>query len=200
MSAWNGQAGRGGLRLAVMLVALAVAGYLAWAFVHQPPAMPVVDMSPAAAESGQQKALAFAQAAAQAQRTGRPVRVVETFDDAELSALANQAAEARSLPVGRISLHATGHGTVQGQAQAQVAGQWVPVTMEGVPEVSDSRVTLNVTSTHLGAIPLPGAVTDQVAASIEQPLTLGEPISGFQDLRVAVADGQLTVSGVAQPS
>jgi hypothetical protein len=200
VSARTGQAGRGGLGLVVLLVVLAVGGFLAWRFVHQAPATPAVTTSAAAAESGQQKALAFAEAAAQAQKTGRPVRVVETFDDAELSALANQAAEARSLPVDQISLHATGHGTVQGQAQAHVAGQAVPVTLEGVPEVSDSRVTLNVTSTHVGAIPLPGPVSDQVAASIKQPLALGEPISGFQDLRVAVADGQLTVSGVAEPS
>jgi hypothetical protein len=199
VSAWNGQAGRGGLGLIVVLVVLAVGGYLAWGSVHQAPAPPAT-RSAAAAASGQQKALAFAEASALAQKTGRPVRVVETFDDAELSALANQAAEARSMPVDQISLHATGHGTVQGQAQAHMAGQSVPVTLEGVPQVSNSRVTLNVTSTHVGAIPLPGAMSDQLAASIKQPLALGEPISGFQDLHVAVAEGQLTVSGVAQPS
>jgi len=102
--------------------------------------------------------------------------------------------------VDQISLHATGRGTVQGQGQAHVAGQSVPVTLEGVPVVSGDRVALNVTSTQVGSIPLPGPLADQVTQSIRQPLALGEPIQGFGDLHVSVAEGQVTVSGVAQPS
>jgi len=178
---------------------VAAGAYLVWGFVHQQPAGPTVTTSAAAAESGQQKALAFANAEAQARRTGRPVSVVETFDDAELSSLANQAAQAQALPVRQISLHATGHGTVQGQAQATVSGQTVPVTLEGVPEVSGNHVRLNVTSTHVGAVPLPGALSDQAGAAI-QPLTLGQSINGFQDLHVTTSEGQLTVRGTALPS
>lgn len=195
----NPQSGGAGFRLIVLLVLVGAGAYLAWGFVHQQPSVPQTTVSQAAAASAQQKAEAFASAQAQAQQTGKPVRVVETFNDAELSSLANEAAAARGMPVDRISLHATGQGTVQGTAQAQVAGQTMPVSLEGVPVVTDNRVALNVTSTHVGAIPLPGPVSDQVTQSLRQPLELGQPISGFQQLHVEVSSGQLTVSGVAEP-
>jgi hypothetical protein len=195
----NPQAGGGALRLLVLVAVLAVGGYLAWGFIHQAPSVPPSNASAATAARAQEKALAFAQAQAQAQRTGQPVKVVETFSDAELSSLANEAAQARGLPVDRISLHATGQGTVRGTGQAQVAGQTVPVSLEGVPVVTDNRVALNVTSTRVGTVPLPGPISDQVTQSLRKPLELGQPIEGFQQLRVAVTDGQMTVSGVAQP-
>lgn len=195
----NAQTGGAGFRLVMLLALVAAGAYLAWGFVHQGSSVPQTTVSQATAASAQQKAEAFANAQAQAQQTGRPVRVVETFNDAELSSLANEAAAARGLPVDRISLHATGQGTVQGTAQTQVAGQTMPVSLEGVPVVTDNRVALNVTSTHVGAIPLPGPISDQVTQSLRQPLELGQPISGFQQLHVAVASGQMTVSGVAEP-
>ncbi len=200
MTNWRSRAGRGTLRLLLLVAVLAVAVYVAWGFTHAPSGAPRVATSQATLDSAQRKALAFAQAQAQAQRTGRPVQVVETFDDAELSSLANQAAAARDVPVDQISLHATGQGTVQGQGQAHVAGQSVPVTLVGVPIVDGDRVALNVTSTQVGSLPLPGPLGDQVTQSIRQPLALGQPIQGFQDLRVAVTEGHVTVSGVAQPA
>jgi hypothetical protein len=190
------QAGRG-LAPLVLLLLLGVLAYLAWGFTHQQPSGPAIVTSPADAASAQQKAQSFADAQAQAQRTGRPVSVVEKFGDAEISSLANQEAQARGLPVDGISLHATGQGTLQGHGQAHVAGQSVPVTLEGRPVVNGNRVALNVTSTQVGS--LPGPLSDQVTQSLRQPLELGQPITGFQDLRVAVTDGQVTVSGVAQP-
>ena len=166
----NPQTGGATLRLVVLVVLVAAGAYVAWGFVHQPPSVPQTTLSDAIAASAQQKAAAFASAQVQAQQTGRPVRVVETFSDAELSSLANEAAQSRGLPVDRINLHATAQGTVQGTAQAQVAGQTMPVSLEGVPVVTDNRVALNVTSTHVGALPLPGPISDQVTQSLRQPL------------------------------
>lgn len=194
------QSGRGGVRLFILVAVLAIAGYLVWNFVHQSPTGLQVTSSGAAADSGRQKAQAFANAQTQAQRTGRPVSVIESFTDAELSSLANEAAQQQGLPLDQISLHSTSQGTVQGQAQAHVAGTTVPVTIEGSPMVTNNRVALNVSSTRVGAVPLPGPLSDQVAQSIRQPLQLGAPVSGFQNLSVKATDGQLTVSGVAQPS
>jgi len=194
------QSRRGGLRLVVLIALLAIAGYLVWNFVHQTSPGLQVTSSAAAANSGRQKAQAFAEAQAQAQRSGRPVSVIESFTDAELSSLANEAALQEGLPVDQISLHSTSQGTVKGQAQAHVAGTSVPVTLEGSPIVTDNRVALNVTSTHVGAVPLPGPLSDQVTQAIRRPLQLGAPISGFQNVVVRATDGQLTVSGVAQPS
>ena len=192
------QAGRGGLGLIVLIALLGVLGYLAWGFLHPSSAVPVVTTSQASNASAQQKVQAFANAQARAQQSGRPVQVAETFDDAELSSLANDAAQSRGLPVSDISLHATGQGTVQGRASAQVAGQTVPVTLEGVPVVSDNRVALSVKSTQVGS--LPGPISDQLTQQLRQPLELGQPVTGFDQLHVAVTDGQLTVTGVAQPS
>jgi len=196
----NNQSGAGGLRLLVIIVLLALGGYVAWNFVYAGSSGLRVTSSPGAADSGRQKALAFANAQAQAQRTGRPVSVVETFTDAELSSLANEAAQQEGLPFDQISLHSTSQGTVTGQAQAHVAGTSVPVTLEGSPVVTDNRVALNVTSTHVGTIPLPGPISDQVAQSVRRPLQLGAPITGFQNLQVRASEGQLTVSGVAVPA
>jgi uncharacterized protein YpmS len=195
----NTQQGGAGLRLVVLLLVLAVGGYLAWGFINQSSG-PHVTTSNATTASAQQKAESFVQAQQQAQRTGRAVKVVQTFSDAELSSLANEAAEARAMPVSGISLHSTDRGTVQGTATARVAGQTVPVTLEGVPVVTDNRVALDVTSTKVGSIPLPGPISDQVTQSLKQPLELGQPIQGFQQLQVSVTSGQLTVSGVASPS
>lgn len=181
-----------------MLAVLAIGAYLAWGFVHQGSSVPIVATSQASDASAQQKVRAFAAAQAQAQQTGRPVRVAQTFDDAELTSLANDAAQAKGLPVANISLHATGQGTVQGRGDAQVAGQSVPVTFEGAPAVSNSRVALDVTSTHVGS--LPGPISDGLTQQLRQPLALGQPITGFDQLRVSVTDGHLTVTGVAQPA
>ena len=81
---------------------------------------------------------------------------------------------------------------------AQVAGQSVPVTLVGVPVVTDNRVALDVRSTQVGS--LPGPISDQLTQQLRQPLELGQPVTGFGQLRVAVTDGQLTVTGVAEPS
>src|SRR5215472_10933233 len=198
MSGRNAQAGRGGLGLIVLIAVLAVAGYLAWGFMHQSSSVPVVSTSQASDASAQQKVQAFANAQARAQQSGQAVSVAETFDDAELSSLANDAAQARGLPASGISLHSTSQGTVEGRAQAQVAGQSVPVSLEGVPVVTDNRVALNVTSTQVGS--LPGPISNQLTQQLRQPLELGQPVSGFNQLHVTVTNGQLTVTGVAQPT
>jgi hypothetical protein len=200
MSVKRAQSGRGGLTLVVLLIVLAVGGYVAWGFLHQTPTRTVA-ATPADSASAQQKALSFAQGKVRARLTGRPVSVVQTFDDAELSALANQAAQAKGLAVDQISLHATGHGTIQGSAQAHAGGQSVPVTLEGVPQVNEgNRLQLHVTSVGVGAFPLPGPIADQATKSIREPLELGQPLTGYQDVHVTTSEGQLTVSGTATPS
>jgi hypothetical protein len=199
MSHLRPQSGRGTFRLVLLLVVLGVVAYLAWGFLHQPTGSQV-SVSPADASSAVSKVDSFAQAAAQAQRTGKPVSVVQTFSDAELSSLATQAAQNQGLPLRQISLHSTGSGTIQGQAQADVAGQSVPVTLEGVPVIDGDRVALHLNSVQVGSIPLPGPISDQLTQSIRTPLELGQPITGFQGLKVSVSDGQLTVSGTATPA
>lgn len=183
-----------------MLVVLVAGGYFAWNFIHQEPSVPVATTSPADTVNANQKAAAFTDAQAQARRSGHPVQVAQTFTDAELSSLANETARSRGMMMDQISLHATAQGTVQGRAEAHVAGQTVPVSLVGVPTVTNDRVALNVTSTQVGSIPLPGPITDQVTSQLRQPLTLGQAINGFQQLQISVTEGQVTVRGVAQPA
>src|SRR5438477_431355 len=101
VSAWSGSGFSAACRAAEP--GLAVGGYLAWNFVHQEPSVPVATTSPADNANAHQKASAFT--------------------DAELSSLANEAAQSRGMMVDQISLHATGQGTVLGRAEAHVAGQ-----------------------------------------------------------------------------
>jgi uncharacterized protein YpmS len=184
----------------VALLIVAGAGYFAWRFVHQEPAVPAATASAATTQAAHEKAASFTEAQAQARQTGRVVRVAQTFNDAELSSLANEAARSKGMMVDQISLHATGQGTVQGRAEAHVAGQTVPVSLIAVPTVTNDRVSLNVTSTQVGAVPLPGPITDQVTSSLRQPLELGQAINGFQQLQLTVTEGQVKVTGVAQPT
>jgi uncharacterized protein YpmS len=196
----SAQTGRGGIGLLVALLVVAGGGYLAWRFVHQESSVPAASTSAATTATANEKATSFTTAQANAQQSGKVVRVAQTFNDAELSSLANEAARSRGMMVDQISLHATGQGTLQGRAQAHVAGQDVPVSLVAVPRVANNRVSLDVTSTQVGAIPLPGAITDQVTSSLRQPLQLGQVIDGFQQLQIAVAEGQVTVTGLAQPT
>jgi hypothetical protein len=197
----TGQAGRARAPLIAggALLVLAMGGGLAWRAASTRSQLPV-RVSAANAQSAQSKMDALEQARAAAARAGHAVQVVETFSDAELSALANAQARARQLPFRDLSLHATAAGTVRGDGLVRVGGQELPLTLEVVPDVSaDDRVHLRVTSIHVGTLPLPGAVADQVTHSISQALDLGQPPAGYQHLRVEVADGRLTISGTAGP-
>jgi hypothetical protein len=69
-----------------------------------------------------------------------------------------------------------------------------------VPVIDGDRVALHLNTIQVGSIPLPGPISDQLTQSIRTPLELGQPITGFQGLKVSVSDGQLTVSGTAQPA
>jgi len=78
-----------------------------------------------------------------------------------------------------------------------VAGQTLPVTLEGVPVVSDNRVALSVKSTQVGS--LPGPISDQLTQQLRQPLELGQPItasasSTWRDRRSADRHGVRAVA------
>jgi uncharacterized protein YpmS len=138
-------------------------------------------------------------AVAAAQRTGRSQQVSETFTDAELSSLANDQAQARSLPVDQIALHATGQGFIDGRARASAGGQQVPVTFQLVPQVQNDTVGLQVRQISLASLPLPGPLADQVLEQVRQAVDVRPSLGGLHQLRVTTAEGSVTVTGVAQP-
>ncbi|HEY4866321.1 MAG TPA: hypothetical protein VIK45_12505 [Candidatus Dormibacteraeota bacterium] len=190
--------GRGRLALATLLLLLVVAGVVAWQFTHSQPG-PSVQGSETDNQSGRAKVAAMTSAVAAAQRTGRPQQVSETFTDAELSSLANDQAQARSLPVDQIALHATGQGVIDGRARASAGGQQVPVTFQLVPQVQNDTVGLQVRQISLASFPLPGPLADQVLEQVRQAVDVRPSLGGLHQLRVTTAEGSVTVTGVAQP-
>ena len=152
------------------------------------------------AQSGRNKAATLAAAAAEANRTGRPQTVSETFTDAELTSLANEQAAARNLPVEQVVLHATNQGTIDGRAQAHAAGQPVPVTFRLLPDVSDNTLQLHVQQLSVGSVPLPGPLTSQITDQVRQIVDVRRSFDGLRQLRVTTIEGQVTVTGVAEPS
>jgi len=191
--------GRGRLALATLLLLLVVAGVVAWQFTHSQPG-PSVQGSETDNQSGRAKVAAMTSAVAAAQRTGRSQQVSETFTDAELSSLANDQAQARSLPVDQIALHATGQGFIDGRARASAGGQQVPVTFQLVPRVADDTLRLEVQQVSLASVPLPGPVANQVLDQVRQAVDVRQSLGGLRQLRVTTSEGAVTVSGVAEPS
>ena len=192
--------GRGRLGLVLLLVVLAGAAFAGWRYFQAQPASPSVRVSESAAESGRSKAAALANAPAEASRTGRPQPVTETFTDAELTSLANEQAAARNAPVDQVVLHATNQGTIEGRAQAYAGGQSVPVTFQLLPEVQGNTLRLRVQQLSLASVPLPEPVASQVTDQIRKVLDVQRSFNGLQQLHVTTTEGQVTVSGVAQPT
>jgi hypothetical protein len=186
--------------LLVLLLVLAGAAIAGWRYFQAQPATPSVQVSGSAAQSGRTKAAALANAPAEANRTGRPQTVTETFTDAELTSLANEQAAARSAPVDQVVLHATGQGTIEGRAQAYAGGQSVPVTFQLQPVVQGNTLRLRVQQLSLASVPLPGPVAGQVTDQVRQILDVQRSFDGLQQLRVTTKEGQVTVTGVAVPS
>jgi hypothetical protein len=192
--------GRGRLAFVILLLVLAGSAVVGWRFLNPEPATPVVQVSQRDAESGRDKAAALAGAVAEANRTGRPQSIRETFTDAELTSLANDQAAARNLPLDQVVLHATADGTIDGRARAYAGGQQVPVTFRLVPEVEGSTLRLRVQQLSLASVPLPGPLADQVQDQVRQMVDVKRSFDGLHQLHVATAEGQVTVTGVAQPT
>lgn len=192
--------GRGRLAFLIVLLVLAVAAFAGWRFFQSEPASPSVQVSGSDAESGRTKAAALANAAAEANRTGRPQAVKETFTDAELTSLANEQAEARNVPVDQVVLHATSQGTIDGRARAYAAGQQVPVTFQLLPVVQGNTLRLQIRQLSLASVPLPGPVAGQITDQVRQIVDVQRSFDGLQQLQVTTTEGQVTVTGVAQPT
>jgi uncharacterized protein YpmS len=191
--------GRGRLGFLVVLLVLAVAAFAGWRYFQGQTSSQPVQVTGSDAQSGRSKAAALANAGAEANRTGRPQAVTETFTDAELTSLANEQAAARNAPVDQVVLHATSQGTIEGRAQAYAGGQAVPVTFQLQPQVQGNTLRLRVEQLSLASVPLPGPVAGQVTDQLRQILDVQRSFDGLQQLRVTTAEGRVTVTGVANP-
>jgi hypothetical protein len=158
------------------------------------------ESTPASAPAGlAPKLLTFALAQERASRTGRLVEVRQTFDDAEVSLLANEyLRQEGTLPMDHVSLHAAGNGMLQGRATAHVAALELPVTFTGRVRVVDQRqARLEIADIGFARVQLPGGAADTLAHALAGELAL--PLGNLKQADVAVAEGSLTVHGVAEP-
>jgi hypothetical protein len=187
-----------GVSLVTLLLVGAVGAWIAYGTVNDSCDVPVVSPSPASDASAWGKVQAYSDARAQAQRTGTPVSIAETFDDSELTSLVNDYAESRFLNVRAISLRATRRGTLDGCGHGELVSGLRPGSFrfEGVPVVGNGRVAVQVTSTHVSA--LPGPLSASATQRLRQLLTQGLPISSLEQVHVAVTDGRLTLTAVAR--
>jgi len=187
-----------GVSLVTLLLIGAVGAWIAYGVVNDSCDVPVVSPSLASDASAWGKVQAYADARAQAQRTGTPISIAETFDDSELTSLVNDYAESRFLNVRVVTLRATRRGTLQGCGHGELVSGVRPGSFkfEGVPIVGNGRVAVRVTSTHVST--LAGPLSDSATQRLRGLLTQGFPISGLEQVHVAVTDGRLTLTGVAK--
>jgi hypothetical protein len=183
-------------RLVAVTVVVAAGLYALW---RMSTPLPPVDVTASVEQSADAKVQAFAVARARAEATGHPIRVSETFTDAELTWLANRAAEDRDAPVQDVVLHVDG-GTVEAQAEAIAHGQTLPVRVAGTPRVNGDRVSFQITSLRIGPLPVPPILLDRFGSSMRQALEVGSSLSGFTQVQIQTANGSSTVSAVAEPA
>jgi len=192
---------KGALIALVALGGVVIAVGLALRAILSAPPAPQVTLSAASAASAQSKVQSFNQAGQQAAQRRQPITVVQTFSDSELSSYANQQAAAHGLPFGNIRLHATSGGSIEGAATVRVAGASVPIALNVIPQITaDNRLQVHLSQVALGSLALPGPLADQINRSLSQSLDLAALPAGLRDVRLRVTDGQITISGVAQPS
>ena len=181
-----------------LLLVGTVGAFMVCGLVNDSCDVPVVSTSPASDASAWSKVQAYADARDQARRTGTPITITETFDDAELTSLVNDYAQWWFLNVDGISLHATRRGTLHGCGQGQLVSGLRPGSFrfEGIPVVGNGRVAVQVTSTHVSY--LAGPLSDSATQRLRQLLTQGLSIEALDQVHVAMTEDRLTLTGVAR--
>lgn len=183
-------------RLVAVAVAIAAALVALW---RMSAPLPPVDVTASVEQSADAKVQAFAVARARAEETGHPIRVSETFTDAELTWLVNRAAEDRDAPVQNVVLHVDG-GTIEAQAEATDHGHTLPVQVAGIPRVSGDHVSFQLTSLRIGPLPVPPFLLDGLGGGLRQALEAGGSLTGFAHVHIETANGSSTVSALAEPA
>ena len=139
----------------------------------------------------------FAAALATARCEHRAVPASRTYTDAELTDLLNStlAGADRGLSNGRF--HARSDETVQVDFDAAAFGLRYPITLIGRLVVAPAnRIKLETSQTLIAGSPAPEFAATQLAAAAADGLDLGLPAQ-LREVRVAVADGSVTISAVA---
>jgi hypothetical protein len=132
--------------------------------------------------------------------TGQPARVSENFSDSELSSLANQELQSESLPLDNLVLHATADGRIEGLATAHWGGQALPLFLVAtVQVVGGDQLQLTIVDSKLGQLNVPASLAGQINSAVMQSVNLGQALQ-MDDVRIAVSQGMVTVSGVAKPA
>jgi len=126
--------------------------------------------------------------------------VTESFSDSELSSLANQELQSRSLPIEKLVVHATGNGTIEGQATARWAGQALPIFLIAtIHVVGGSRLQVTIVESKLGRVTMPQTLSDEIETVLTEHLNLSQALR-LDPLTITVTEGVVTVRGMAKPA
>ena len=184
----------------LVLGLVAIAAVLVVAVAMRPAAqLAPVRVSHAQAVSGQAKLTDVSSAVTRAHQTGKPVAFNETFTDGELSSLVNEHLALTGAPFDAVVLHSNPAGYIEGQASAHLAGQSLPLYLRARVDTSNGQPSLRLIQSKLGMVGVPGSISDQIDAALKQGVNLGTgaPVT---NLVVKIGDGNLTLSGIANPA
>ena len=157
-----------------------------------------VAVSPSAAQRFDSKIEALKEEIALAQSTGYPREIAMTFTEEEASSWVAALAEDNELPVSMKFIQIQFRdGVVQASATADMVVD-VHVVTQAQIAVSEGKPDISVQNLHLGRLPIPQTLTNQVMVALMAELEQrydGFPIE-LQD--VAVEGGELTITGVTR--
>ena len=180
----------------MLLVILAGAG----AYAYHSATQPYVQLHPvaasrASAQQAQAKIDKLSQALSLARSSGQPQPVSQTFTDSELTSLADQ--DLSGSPISNLILHSSSAGYIEGTGTATLAGQSFPLYLRASIVISGGEPALHLSDVRLGSMSAPSALVTQIEAALHQSLVLSQ--SGLSGLKVAFGNGEVTISGAAEP-
>ncbi|HVA23607.1 MAG TPA: hypothetical protein VMW62_04365 [Chloroflexota bacterium] len=164
------------------LVVVVLVGYLVYASMRRPAAVPAAPAAGAsqAAQAAQAASLDARLASAEAAirqnaATGQHKPASFTVTDPEITARVNEAIARGEVqaPVSNVRVNTVpGQVNIAGQATASVVA--VPFTMTAVPRVNNGKAQLQVTGIDFGGLPVPGPLASQLTNAVGSDNLLGD--------------------------
>jgi len=184
---------------AVLLLVVAGGGYLYSNATTPYRTLPPVQINALQSAAAQRKIDALRNPGRETGKS-QPTAVTESFTDSELSSLANQELQSRSLPIEKLVVHATSNRTIEGQATARWAGQALPIFLiASVRVAGGSRLQVTIVESKLGRVAMPQTLSDEIETVLTENLNLSRALR-LDPLTLTVTEGLVTVSGMAKPA
>lgn len=190
--------------LFAFLLLIVVAGGVVYVLAQQKPfaarALAPVAVSAQAARSFDDKVQVVRNALDEAKRTGAPVAITLTLDEAELTSKASEATAqlAAGLAASDIQVHLAG-GDLIATSKVTVQGIGLDLGVVATPVVENGQAKILIKEIQTGAIALPEDARRQIEAQVGKafdPQALGLT---FDISSITIVDGKLVILGTAKP-